>query len=152
MSGFVYFFAAHQVGMVKIGMTKNLKTRFRDIQALSPCQLEVVATISASGCAIDLERKFHEKYQAHRKHGEWFIFADEIKADVQQISAGLFDTTDLPDYHAANYIGNFWVSSQTTEQRRQSQADKATRDARTRRALKSAATLRKNRRLKKTAA
>jgi hypothetical protein len=64
---FVYFM---QVGRrVKIGMSKNVKKRAKDIQTGQSDRVEV--RYSVKGGRI-LEKHFHQKFKSENLHGEWF--------------------------------------------------------------------------------
>lgn len=65
----VYFIAATDVGLIKIGRTVNLKKRFISLQTSSPVKLDVVHSIQYD---YDLETRIHEHLAEYRAHGEWF--------------------------------------------------------------------------------
>lgn len=73
----IYWIGAPAVSMVKVGYTRNLAGRIRDLRASSPTPLQVLcwldvdaATHRREGTAI--ERRIHNRYLAHHSHGEWF--------------------------------------------------------------------------------
>lgn len=79
--GFVYFIGTGE--FVKIGFSTNFKRRLSDLQRGLPYKLEVYATVVGS---IYDERELHWKFSDHRTDcGEWFRYADEIKAYVAEL-------------------------------------------------------------------
>ncbi len=70
VSGFVYLvrprFARN--APVKIGRTASLTGRLVDLQRMSPVPLELVGLLHGGS----LEGHLHERWSAHRLHGEWF--------------------------------------------------------------------------------
>jgi excisionase family DNA binding protein len=65
---------------VKIGYATHPENRLRDMQLGSPVPLTLVRAIPTHA-AEKLERKLHERYAAHRLHGEWFA-AVPVLADL----------------------------------------------------------------------
>lgn len=61
---------------VKIGFAKDLLQRIKDIQACSPVQLTLVATIPGG---LRLEQALHKALSDCRQHGEWFDWCMEIE-------------------------------------------------------------------------
>ncbi len=65
----VYFVRAGADGYIKIGHSKNVKNRIKDLQTASPVPLDVM-------CVIDgdkrMETELHRRFAKHRDHGEWF--------------------------------------------------------------------------------
>ncbi len=53
---------------IKIGKSIHVPERVRDIQAMSPVPIAIIAV--ARG--VDLERRLHDECDAHWSHGEWF--------------------------------------------------------------------------------
>lgn len=71
----VYFIAAPDVAMIKIGKTIDLKKRFATLKTMSPVPLQIA-------CHIDydesLEYRIHQHLKAHRSHGEWFHATKDV--------------------------------------------------------------------------
>ena len=59
----VYFIYAKEVNRVKIGFTTNLTERFENLQASSPCNLEVLLAIPGD---FNLEQTIHTRLKAAR--------------------------------------------------------------------------------------
>jgi len=76
------------MGMVKIGISKNPKSRRSSLITAHPGDLWLEA--STYDCdAVEAERMLHEEYSEHRMNGEWFALPDELEAElVLQVRAG----------------------------------------------------------------
>lgn len=70
---------------VKIGTSHKPKQRIRDLQIANPDGLEVLHTMPGTFAE---ERQLHKQFAAHRLHGEWFHYSDEIRAYVEGLKAG----------------------------------------------------------------
>lgn len=66
---FVYVIHAQGTPRVKLGVTTDVDSRLRAIQTGCPYKCVVLAKWPGSP---RLERKLHEHFKEHRKHGEWF--------------------------------------------------------------------------------
>jgi len=71
------YFIQEVIGMhapVKIGVSKNVSSRLKDLQCCNPRKLEVYAVIGPMGKAkaFNLEEKIHHKFRQHHLRGEWF--------------------------------------------------------------------------------
>src|SRR5580693_1238281 len=75
--GRVYAIEATEVARVKIGWTGNLPARLSSLPLASPVRLRVLA--ARQGYLRD-ERKLHSKFSHLRVTGEWFAFADDLRA------------------------------------------------------------------------
>lgn len=73
--GFVYFIGCPETLRLKIGHAINPYARLSALQTGSPTKL--VMTAMHPGSHED-ERKLHEKFAAHRLHGEWFELHEDI--------------------------------------------------------------------------
>ena len=71
----VYFLQPKEGGNIKIGFTRTLYKRFREIQACSPLPLKIVLLINGTEY---LEQSLHSKFRKHRLHYEWFKPHKEI--------------------------------------------------------------------------
>lgn len=77
----VYFIQAAN-GLVKIGVAANPDGRLRTLRTMSPVSLRLVLTIPGVGAAGEAE--LHQRFAAHRSHGEWFHPAAELTAFIQE--------------------------------------------------------------------
>lgn len=70
----VYFVQGTKTQHIKIGETQNLHGRMRSLRQTSE-DLRILGWLKADEST---ERKLHDKFRAHRTHGEWFSPALEI--------------------------------------------------------------------------
>lgn len=78
-TGYVYLLKAGK--FYKIGLTKTLDERIKQLSTIPPFDLELIHAI-ASYDMYTLETDLHEKFSAKRKRGEWF---ELTQADVDFI-------------------------------------------------------------------
>lgn len=80
----VVYFVQAENGLIKIGSTKYIASRFQSLCTGSPLALVLLATIKG-----DRAREFelHAKFAAHRQHGEWFLPHPEIVAEIARVTA-----------------------------------------------------------------
>lgn len=71
----VYFLASPDRTTVKIGKSRQLATRLRDIQSVNPFPVVLLAAVEGH---TQVEKWFHRKWKEHRLHNEWFTLAPEI--------------------------------------------------------------------------
>lgn len=105
MSIGVYFIAAEEVGMVKIGKSCSLHNRLQSLRAGSPVKLEPLAFLELGNyddvhkgnqLSLMVERLLHDRHDESRSHGEWFFISDAIRQDIDAINAGTFDYRKIP--------------------------------------------------------
>jgi len=65
----VYFVEAGAGGDIKIGTTRDLRSRLRTLQATNSCKLTVLATVPGDRA---VENEIHRMFFEERKHYEWF--------------------------------------------------------------------------------
>lgn len=75
----VYYAAAPELRMVKIGFAADPWHRFSKIQSDSPCALKMLA-IEEGGLALEASR--HAQFAQHRARREWFRLSPEIEAHI----------------------------------------------------------------------
>ena len=61
-------------GLVKIGMTTNLKKRMETLQTMCPSRIALVGVMAGG---YQAENRLHRVFAAYRDHGEWFQLDDE---------------------------------------------------------------------------
>ena len=71
----VVYFVQAACGPIKIGWSKNLDQRLATLQRYSAEKVTLLATMRG---ALLLEQELHERFAAHRLHGEWFSPAEEL--------------------------------------------------------------------------
>lgn len=83
-SGFVYLVLSEN-GLVKIGRTHNLERRFSALRAMSPVELELIASKFVND-AKEFEQNLHQVFDSKNVRGEWF---DLAVADLKRAKAML---------------------------------------------------------------
>lgn len=78
----VYFVQAGEGGPVKIGTTKDIKTRLIDIQI--GCWVEIRLLAELPGNATS-EAAFHRRFEEHWIRGEWFRPHEELMRCIEHI-------------------------------------------------------------------
>ena len=76
----IYFVRAGDY--VKIGITRDLPSRFAKMKADSPLPLELLG--HRLGVGSD-ERELHRAFSKRRAHGEWFFACEAIEAEARRI-------------------------------------------------------------------
>jgi hypothetical protein len=69
----VYFIQSGE--FVKIGKTRDPKSRLRELQVGNPERLRILCVIPGGE---EVEKEFHRKFNHLRRGGEWFIYTQEI--------------------------------------------------------------------------
>lgn len=82
--GFVYFIT-DDTKLVKIGLSKNVNTRFKTMQT-GNSTLKMIYYIETKDMDLT-EKLFHERFKKKRIHGEWFQLTD---ADIEYIKKGKY--------------------------------------------------------------
>lgn len=97
----MYFLAG--AGLIKIGISTNLKSRVRSIRNSSPVDLELLA-IRPQSCTF-VEIQTHTRFAHLRRHGEWFEDNGEIREFIGHlIRSGKARATE-PDLGALSLRG-----------------------------------------------
>jgi hypothetical protein len=65
----VYFILAAELGLIKIGKSKNPRTRLQQLKAQSPVRMKLLKAIKGGRI---LERRLHHRFRLMRHRGEWF--------------------------------------------------------------------------------
>lgn len=79
---YIYFIQEPITKSIKIGTTKNVKNRFKQLQTSSPLQLKLLKTTKGN---IDEEKKLHDQFAIYRLSGEWFQENDELMKYIDMI-------------------------------------------------------------------
>ncbi len=87
----VYFIECRAAGLVKIGKSHDLASRFYALQRMSAVPLRLVALEPG---AFELERKLHKRFRKFRQHGEWF----ECGPAIVRYAHGLRGWHPLPEW------------------------------------------------------
>lgn len=83
--GRVYLLKADN-GLYKIGYSKNVQTRIKQIQKNTPHSIEIVCSIKTDDVRT-LEAKLHDKYQAALTKYEWFLLSPQQVDEIKVLSA-----------------------------------------------------------------
>jgi hypothetical protein len=70
----LYFIQAEN-GAIKIGISKKVKKRLRDLQTASPLKLKIIKIMKGKA---HLEGELHKQFHDYNIHGEWFNPAQEL--------------------------------------------------------------------------
>ncbi|NER96267.1 MAG: GIY-YIG nuclease family protein [Symploca sp. SIO1B1] len=83
--GFIYLIHAVGSDRYKIGLTtRSVQARLVELNSSqSPYPLELIDWFETDNVTED-EKYFHEKYSAHRVHGEWFVFDKRTLKEVRR--------------------------------------------------------------------
>jgi hypothetical protein len=82
-SGTIYF-VGPEGGPIKIGFASRLEFRLKDLRTANAYPLKVHATVEGPP---KLERDYHQRFAAHRLHGEWFTPHPDILAEVERLAS-----------------------------------------------------------------
>lgn len=81
----VYFVQAADGGLIKIGIANDLRSRLKSLQAQCPVPLRCLAALPGYR---ELEIELHDRFSAHRRHGEWFEPAPELLELIDGLTEG----------------------------------------------------------------
>jgi hypothetical protein len=96
---YVYVIGVPRSLTVKIGVTGDIRRRLREIQNMSPVELEVLWSCPGGPA---LEQALHAHFAEIRSHGEWFVFeADPVSTIRRAVESGLVTEADEPSFSVA---------------------------------------------------
>lgn len=78
----VYFIGAPSLGLVKIGYSEDLASRFTDLSVGSPVELRLLHVIPGD---VDDERALHKRFALYRVRGEWFRITGTLAAFLEDV-------------------------------------------------------------------
>lgn len=81
----VYFVAAED-GPIKVGMSCDPKRRLRELRTKTGQDLRLLATVPGLGVGSFTEGRYHDRFAAHRLHGEWFARHPDILAEIERLN------------------------------------------------------------------
>lgn len=82
----VVYFIASEAGQIKIGIANDPEKRIRTLQTSHPAKLSILATCPGGQAK---EREYHQRFAAHRLHGEWFERHPDILEEIERLSEDL---------------------------------------------------------------
>jgi len=80
-TSYVYFFRLGEGGPIKIGFTKNIRSRLTIIQVGNPCMVVLLA-VFPGGRKEEFE--LHKKFIKYKLYGEWFEPNEELLSLIKQ--------------------------------------------------------------------
>lgn len=80
-NGIVYFILDTTANLVKIGFSRNLKRRMKELNT-SNCNLKLIYKIE--NCNMDYENSLHNYFCLERVKGEWFKYDIPIKQWIKR--------------------------------------------------------------------
>ena len=83
-TSFVFFVIAEGVGHIHIATTCDVNRRYRELQAASPCRLEVIKAVAGGA---DKEATIHEEFADERLWGKWFRGSEALREFVRDLPA-----------------------------------------------------------------
>jgi hypothetical protein len=91
----VYFIGAYR-GLIKIGVARDVRARLRTLQTGSGVPLTLLTAVPGS---FALERHYHARFAAYRRHGEWFERHPTLLAEIRRLKK-----LDLPPYESVTLV------------------------------------------------
>lgn len=79
--GRVYFVRPVGLNLVKIGYSRSVRKRVRDLQTANGGRLTLLCTMRGS---ISEERALHRRFASARREGEWFELTPEIESFISE--------------------------------------------------------------------
>lgn len=86
----VYFLQESGMGAIKIGITRNLTRRVRNMTSNTPHKIEILGSIRADGY---FEVQVLHRFAYARISGEWFHPVEELLKYIEELTH--FDLADL---------------------------------------------------------
>lgn len=103
---YVYFIRDEETGLIKIGQSKQPKTRQISLQRQVKGKLNILCTIEDD---LPLELRLHQRFASLRRRGEWFEANPELMSYIEE-HAGRPDLTD-EELSASHHKGGSTVVS-----------------------------------------
>ena len=82
--GNVYFLQSKETGLIKVGFSKQPKTRTKNIMVAHHDDAEVIGFIPGSS---KTERSIHKSFSKDHKRGEWFFPSPELVGFIMSFSS-----------------------------------------------------------------
>lgn len=88
----LYLIEAKDIFLYKIGITKNVKKRIKNLQTGCPNKLSVVQIFESEKYCGKIEKSLHKRFECYKQkemfnnlEGEWFDLPNEIIFDFKKI-------------------------------------------------------------------
>lgn len=98
--GYIYVIADKERKFAKIGMSRDVQVRLRDLQSYCPLPLEIVQAVRCTYARLR-EAKVHLTLRDLRIHGEWFHWNNE------RIQTALIEVLAIDDENIKAVISKF---------------------------------------------
>lgn len=98
----------NDAGYYKIGISKNVKNRRRQIENASGLGVSIIAVWQPKDGAVQSEKMLHRNFEAIRKYGEWFQFDQVPTNEISELINTEPLVGDLPDIEScgkSNSVG-----------------------------------------------
>lgn len=89
---FIYLIKAQEIYLYKIGITKNVSKRIKQLQTGCPYKLELIASYEPKFFVNKIEKTLHRNFSTYQKNpdfselqGEWFNLPNEIVFNFLEI-------------------------------------------------------------------
>ncbi|NFF77321.1 GIY-YIG nuclease family protein [Clostridium sporogenes] len=80
-NGTVYFILDTSANLVKIGFTRDLKRRMKQLET-SNCNLKLIYKID--NCDMEYEKSLHKFFETEKVKNEWFNYGNSIKEWIKR--------------------------------------------------------------------
>lgn len=77
------YFIGSDSGPIKIGISGCVEKRLKQLQTSNPYPLKLLAVVKSAGLE---ESAYHERFAAHRLHGEWFERCPAILTEIARLN------------------------------------------------------------------
>ncbi len=82
----VYFMFMQELNAIKIGFTKNIVKRFRELNVAVPGTLSILGLIEGN---VRTERQIQKQFENLHIRGEWYVAANNLFAYIEEFAEGL---------------------------------------------------------------
>lgn len=96
--GFIYFVQVGLKGDIKIGFSKNIKSRIHTLQTSIPETIRLLGYVAGD---MNLEKELHKRFKLLRRKGEWFYcdksiidYLNDVNEMTMQTGMGVFIDLD----------------------------------------------------------
>ena len=87
--GFVYFIEAIGLKKIKVGYSKDVESRLRQLQTAMPFEMRILASVPGT---IALESEIHRLFAKTRVRGEWFEDTEKLREYIAAIRRTVGET------------------------------------------------------------
>lgn len=84
-TSFIYFLVNRSLNIVKIGISKNIEARKKQLVSMGGSELELYGYFEGQ---LKDESRMHSYFQDYRKIGEWFTLTPEVERKISEILDG----------------------------------------------------------------